>query len=91
MNRMHLMLMLEILGPFPRKLALKHRDYFNAKGTLKGNPKFNKLDMSIIFKEESCLAEEYIPMVCRLIYSMMKYTKRQRALISEIMDDPVFQ
>ena len=90
-NRMHLMLMLEILGPFPRKLALKHRDYFNAKGTLKGNPKFNKLDMSIIFKEESCLAEEYIPMVCRLIYSMMKYTKRQRALISEIMDDPVFQ
>jgi serine/threonine protein kinase len=90
-NRMHLMLMLEILGPFPRKLALKHRTHFNAKGTLKGNPKFNKLDMGVIFKEESCLAEEYIPMVCRLVYSMMKYTKRQRALISEIMDDPLFQ
>ena len=90
-NRLHLMLMLEILGPFPRKLALKHREYFNAKGTLKGNPKFNKLDMSVIFKEESSLAEEYIPVVCRLISSMMKYTKRQRSLIHEIIDDPLFQ
>ena len=31
-NRLHLLLMAEVLGPFPKKLALKHRKYFNAKG-----------------------------------------------------------
>ena len=89
-NRLHLQLMLEILGPFPRKLALRHRDYFNAKGRLLGNPRLERLHLEDIFEAESDIVKTDIPMLCRLILSMVKYTRRQRATIDEILDDPFF-
>ena len=89
-DKLHLMLMLEVLGPFPKKLALKHRKYFNAKGCLKGNPRPARLDIGTIFQEESELSEDKIPIVSRLILSMLKYWKRQRATITEILEDPFF-
>lgn len=89
-DKLHLMLMLEVLGPFPKKLALKHRKYFNAKGCLKGNPRPARLDIGTIFQNESELSENKIPIVSRLILSMLKYWKRQRATITEILEDPFF-
>jgi len=89
-NKHHLLLMLEMLGPFPRKLALKHRDYFNAKGALVGNPHPTRLNVAVIFENESSVSKETIPILARLITSMLKYTRRQRALIPEILDDPFF-
>lgn len=87
-NRLHLLLMAEVLGPFPKKLALRHRKYFNAKGSLKGNPRPAKLDLSIIFEKESDVPKTNIPELCSTILSMLRYVQRQRPTIEELLQDP---
>ena len=87
-NRLHLLLMAEVLGPFPKKLALKHRKYFNAKGSLRGNPRPAKLDLRIIFEQESDIAEAHIGALCTIILSMLRYVRRQRPTIAELLEDP---
>ena len=87
-NRLHLLLMAEVLGPFPKKLALRHRKYFNAKGSLKGNPRPAKLDLSIIFEKESDVPKANIPELCSTILSMLRYVRRQRPTVEELLQDP---
>lgn len=86
-NHQHLILMLELLGPFPKKMALKHRKHFNAKGSLMGNPKPPRLPLLDVIKKESSLEEKAATQLTRLLYSMFRYTKRQRPLISELLED----
>lgn len=87
MNHQHLILMLELLGPFPKKMALKHRKHFNAKGSLMGNPKPPRLPLLDVIKEESSLEEKAATQLTRLLYSMLRYTKRQRPLVAELLED----
>ena len=87
-NRLHLLLMAEVLGPFPKKLALRHRKYFNAKGSLKGNPRPAKLDLRVIFEKESDVPKANIPELCSTILSVLRYVRRQRPTIDELLQDP---
>ena len=74
----------------PKHLILQCNEYFNAKGHLMGNPRPQRLDIGVIFENESNISSDLIPILSRLILSMLKYTRRQRALIPEILDDPFF-
>ena len=85
-NMEQLALMVELLGPFPRRFAAKHREYFNAKGQIRSAPRIKTIDMRAIMVHECGMELEDANVLYAYIMPCLKYTVRLRATIEDCIE-----
>ena len=86
-NFEHLILMQEILGPFPRQFAKRARKYFNAKGKLMDNPEIypSSLREALV---DSGLGKENSVLVEAFLKPMLMYSIKRRATVEDLLAHP---
>ena len=86
LNIQQLSLMVELLGKFPRRFALKNRDYFNRKGNLKGVGEIKTIDLRAIMVVECEMKETLANDLYQFLMPMLKYTPRLRARAEKLLE-----
>lgn len=87
-NHEQLALMQEILGPFPKRFAKKHREYFNAKGSLKDTTPIKTFDMRVVMIAECDLTPQMADKLYQFLKKMLMYTPRLRCSAADCLAHP---
>jgi len=84
-NHEQLALMQEILGPFPKRFAKKHREYFNCKGNLKDTKPIKTFDMRVVMIVECDLAPQMADDLYQFLRKMLMCTPRLRCSATDCL------
>ena len=85
-NMEQLALMQELLGPFPKRFAQKHREYFTARGTIRHAPKIKTIDMRAIMVHQCGMQLEHANTLYEFLTPALRYTVRLRCTIGDMID-----
>ena len=79
-------MMQELLGPFPKRFAQRHREYFTARGTIRHAPKIKTIDMRAIMVHHCGMELEHANALYEFILPALRYTVRLRCTIGDLID-----
>jgi serine/threonine protein kinase len=92
MNYEHLVLMEEILGPMPKKIAKRYRQYYNSKGKLKNRP---LIDYSTLLEYVQTYCdqydEEFVSIFHDLLEHMLRYNRKVRYTAEQCLSHSFLQ
>lgn len=84
-NMEQLALMQELLGPFPKRFAKKHREYFTARGTIRHAPDIKTIDMRAIMVHQCGMDLEHANVLYEFLIPALRYTVRLRSTIEDLI------
>lgn len=84
-NMEQLALMQELLGPFPKRFAKKHREYFTTRGTIRHAPNIKTIDMRAIMVHQCGMELEHANALYEFLMPALRYTVRLRSTIEDLI------
>ena len=91
LNHEQLCLMEELLGAFPRTIARENRQYFNARGRLRGESKIKKLPIATLLRRYHGVNRGVAERFEDFLTPMMLYNPKRRSTAAKALEHAWFE